>query len=163
MAAVTDPSGAFIGFWQPGTHKGYGRVAEVGAPCWHELHTRDYAAALGFYRARARVGDQGDRRHRRVPLHPGDGRRRAVRRGAWTRRPWLPEGVPSHWTGLLRRGRRRRRVRRSCRSSAARCVEAPMDTPYGRIATVTDPTGTLPADRHRMSGGEAARGVRPPR
>ena len=30
--------------------KGYGRVAEVGAPCWHELHTRDYAAALGFYR-----------------------------------------------------------------------------------------------------------------
>src|SRR5262249_40903009 len=25
MAAVTDPSGAFIGFWQPGTHRGYGR------------------------------------------------------------------------------------------------------------------------------------------
>jgi len=50
MAAVTDPSGAFVGYWQPGTHEGYGRVAEVGAPCWHELHTRDYAAALGFYR-----------------------------------------------------------------------------------------------------------------
>ena len=49
MVVVTDPSGAAIGAWQPGTHKGFGLVDEPGAPAWFELHTRDHAAAVAFY------------------------------------------------------------------------------------------------------------------
>jgi predicted enzyme related to lactoylglutathione lyase len=141
MAAVTDPSGAFIGFWQPGTHKGFGRVAEVGAPCWHELHTRDYAAALGFYRTvlgweTKEIGDTDEFRYTQAM---SDGEPFA---GVMDARAWLPEGVPSHWTVYF-----------GVADADAACaavpelggavVEAPTDTPYGRIATVTDPTGTL--------------------
>ena len=50
MAGVTDPGGAFIGIWQPGTHQGFGRWLETGTPGWFELNTRDYDQSLTFYR-----------------------------------------------------------------------------------------------------------------
>ena len=48
MAVVTDPGGATIGMWQPGSHNG-GVVAVDGAPCHWELHTRSYDDVLPFY------------------------------------------------------------------------------------------------------------------
>src|SRR5207247_3990014 len=50
MAVVSDPGGAAIGMWQPGLHQGFGVFGEAGTPSWFELHTRDYAAAVSFYR-----------------------------------------------------------------------------------------------------------------
>ena len=100
MAAVTDPSGASSATGSRHPQAATAGSAEVGAPCWHELHTRDYAAAVGFYRT-VLGGTQGDQRHRRVPLHPSVGRRRAVR-GVMDASAWLPDGVPSDWTRLLR-------------------------------------------------------------
>src|SRR5438309_3631709 len=50
MGVVGDPGGATIGLWQPGSHEGFGVLTEAGAPSWFELHTRDYAGALTFYR-----------------------------------------------------------------------------------------------------------------
>ena len=50
MAVVSDPGGAAIGIWQPGRHQGFGVINEPGAPCWFELHTRDYQGAVAFYR-----------------------------------------------------------------------------------------------------------------
>lgn len=50
MAVLGDPGGAGIGVWQPGTHRGFGVLAEAGAPCWFELHTRDYDTSVDFYR-----------------------------------------------------------------------------------------------------------------
>src|SRR5450432_383090 len=50
MAVAADPGGAAIAVWQPGSHKGFGIFAEVGAPSWFELLTRDYATSVDFYR-----------------------------------------------------------------------------------------------------------------
>src|SRR5262249_14912652 len=50
MAVIGDPTGAVIGLWQPGLHQGFGILREAGAPSWFELHTRDYPAAVAFYR-----------------------------------------------------------------------------------------------------------------
>ena len=50
MAMVSDAGGAAIGLWQPGLHKGFGIVAEEGAPGWFEVYTRDYDATIAFYR-----------------------------------------------------------------------------------------------------------------
>ena len=50
MALFTDPSGAFIGLWQPIGHQGFNVVNEAGAPVFHQLTSRDYARALDFYR-----------------------------------------------------------------------------------------------------------------
>lgn len=49
MAIYADPSGAFFGTWQPGTHTGTEVVGVAGSPAWAELSTRDKAAAVPFY------------------------------------------------------------------------------------------------------------------
>jgi len=36
--------------WQPLDARGFEVIREAGAPVWHQLTTRDYHAAIGFYR-----------------------------------------------------------------------------------------------------------------
>lgn len=52
-AFLMDPSGARVGLWQPDTFQGFGPTgpeAGDGTACYFELHTRDFDAALAFYR-----------------------------------------------------------------------------------------------------------------
>lgn len=49
MAFIADPTGAAIGLWEPGTHKGAELVNEHGTLFWNELLTDDTAAARAFY------------------------------------------------------------------------------------------------------------------
>jgi predicted enzyme related to lactoylglutathione lyase len=51
MAVFTDPAGAVIGVWQPGTFVGAEIVKESNAVVWNELNTRDPEAAKSFYGA----------------------------------------------------------------------------------------------------------------
>ena len=51
QAVLVDPTGARLGAWQPGTFPGFTVLEEPGAPSWFELLTRDYAAAVEFYRS----------------------------------------------------------------------------------------------------------------
>ncbi len=49
MAAVQDPSGANVFFWQPGEHKGADVIGDTGTVVWNELLTKDTNAASSFY------------------------------------------------------------------------------------------------------------------
>jgi uncharacterized protein len=49
VAFFTDPLGAHIGVWQPGTHAGAETVNEAGAFSWCELLTTDVERAKQFY------------------------------------------------------------------------------------------------------------------
>ena len=49
MAAVVDPTGAIISFWQPLKHIGAEVVNENGALTWNELATNDIEKAKEFY------------------------------------------------------------------------------------------------------------------
>jgi uncharacterized protein len=49
QAVLDDPTGARLGFWQPGTFPGFTVLNEHGAPSWFELHVRDHAKAVAFY------------------------------------------------------------------------------------------------------------------
>lgn len=49
MALILDPTGAAIGFWQPGAHRGAQVVNEHGALVWNELMTDDIDGARAFY------------------------------------------------------------------------------------------------------------------
>ncbi|MBT8203097.1 MAG: VOC family protein [Acidimicrobiia bacterium] len=51
MAFITDPTGAAIGLWEPGSHMGAELVNEHGTLFWNELITDDTAAATEFYAA----------------------------------------------------------------------------------------------------------------
>lgn len=49
MAFLTDPTGAFIGLWQAGTHRGADIVNDHGTYTWSELLTDDTEKAAKFY------------------------------------------------------------------------------------------------------------------
>lgn len=49
MGMLTDPTGAFVGLWQPAAHRGFEVVNENGAPTYFQLTTRDHRKALRFY------------------------------------------------------------------------------------------------------------------
>lgn len=48
MATAQEPSGAYFSVWQPDVHEGFEKTGEAGAYCWAELTTRDPAATDAF-------------------------------------------------------------------------------------------------------------------
>lgn len=50
MALAVDPGGAFVGFWQGGSHTGFGLADEPGSVTWCENMTRAFADNQAFYR-----------------------------------------------------------------------------------------------------------------
>jgi predicted enzyme related to lactoylglutathione lyase len=142
MAVVTDPTGAVIGMWQPDEHTGFSHwMDEPGTPGWFELHTRDLDSAVRFYE-----DVFGWTTH---PASDEPGFRYTVQvegesqyAGIMDASAFLPEGVPPHWSVYFHVD--------DADATAAQVVELggsivmpPEDTPYGRLATVTDPMGAM--------------------
>jgi predicted enzyme related to lactoylglutathione lyase len=138
----TDPNGARLGAWQPGTFPGFAVLEEHGAPSWFELFTRDYAGALDFYRSlfswRTEVEGDSDEFRYSTLRHPDDAGRQLA--GVMDASTFLPEGVPDHWSIYWDVDDIDASVALT-RQLGGAVVDGPMDTPYGRMATVTDPTG----------------------
>ena len=139
MAVVTDPTGAVIGMWQPGDHKGFGYLAEPGAPGWFELFTRDYDASRAFYADAFgwdlhKVSDEDDFRY--STLHEGDEQAAGIMDAG----SFLPEGVPPHWSIYFAVDDVDASLAKVTELGGS--IEMPAeDTPYGRLATAVDPTG----------------------
>ena len=139
MVVLTDPTGAAIGAWQPGTFGGFGAQGQPGTPAWFELHTREYDAAVSFYRNvfhwdTEATGDSPDFRY--TVQKVGDDQRAGIMDAT----AHLPEGVPNHWAVYF--------AVEDADATIAKIVDlggsvvAPAeDTPYGRLAVVADPNG----------------------
>lgn len=139
MTVLTDPTGAFVGLWEPAGHRGFEVVDEGGAPVYHQLTTRDYRAALEFY---AQVfGWQletvSDTEEFRYSTAVFDG---AALVGVMDGAAHLPDGVPSDWCVFLGADDVDKTVEVIVDHGGS-VVRAPEDTPYGRLAAVADPTG----------------------
>lgn len=139
MAVLTDAGGAVIGAWQPGQHTGFGALDEVGAPAWFELHTRDYDASVAFYRtvfgwdAHA-ASDTPEFRYTTL----GEGE--SARAGIMDASGFLPDGVPAHWSVYFRVEDVDATLAKAVELGGSIVMPAE-DTPYGRLAHATDPTG----------------------
>ena len=139
MAVVSDPDGAAIGVWQPGSYQGFGVLGEPGTPSWFELHTRDYQAAVAFYREvfgwnTHVLSDTPEFRY--TTLKQGEGWLAGIMDAAGI----LPDGVPAHWSVYF--------GVEDTDAALAKIVDlggsilmAAEDTPYGRLAAAADPTG----------------------
>jgi hypothetical protein len=139
MVVVTDPGGAVIGGWQPGSHTGLAAVAETGAPSWFELHTRDFGRSLAFYQdvfgwTTHAVGDTDEFRYSTL------GENEAAAAGIMDASSFLPDGVPAHWSVYFGVDSADETLERVVSLGGAVVLGAE-DTPYGRLATATDPTG----------------------
>lgn len=141
MAMVADPGGAAVGIWQAASHTGFATREELGAPRWFELHTRDYDRCLDFYRSAfgfeiETASDSPEFRY--SVLREGDRQAAGIMDAAQS----LPEGVPSSWSIYFDVTD----VDAACATVVelgGTVVQPPEDTPYGRLAGVTDPAGTF--------------------
>ncbi|MDH6198457.1 putative enzyme related to lactoylglutathione lyase [Mycobacterium frederiksbergense] len=139
MAMLTDPDGAFFGIWQPGGHDGFEVFNEAGAPVYHQLTTRDYAGSLQFYRTvfgwtTQTVSDTDEFRYSTAVF---DG---AELLGVMDGSAILPEGIPSSWNVFLGSDDVDKTIELVVANGGS-ALRAAEDTPYGRLAAVTDATG----------------------
>jgi predicted enzyme related to lactoylglutathione lyase len=139
MAFVTDAGGAFVGLWQPGEHRGFQRYGQHGAPGWFELWTRDWQASIDFYRnvLGSEIEIAGDTPEFRYAIvHEGD----TQWAGIMDASGFLPEGVPAHWSVYFHADDADATIAKAV-SLGGSVVQPAEDTPYGRLATLTDITG----------------------
>jgi predicted enzyme related to lactoylglutathione lyase len=141
MSLAIDPSSAFFGLWQPLEHRGFELIGEAGSPVWHQLTTRDYHAAVDFYREvlgwrTEQISDSDEFRYTTAWF--GDQQLLGVMDGA----SLLPEGVPSSWTIFFGADDVDKTLQ-VIADNGGTVLRGAEDTPYGRLAAASDPTGVI--------------------
>src|ERR1044072_2788507 len=140
MAFIADPTGAFIGLWQPGKNIGAGLVNEPGALSWNELNTRDLDAAKTFYGAvfgwtfeDKDMGEAGSYTTILLDGNPVGRILNIAERG-------VPEQVPAHWQIYFAVEDTDATIEKAKVSGGSVMVE-PIDVPAGRFSILIDPHG----------------------
>jgi uncharacterized protein len=140
MGVLADPGGASIGIWQPGQFSGLGVAGEPGLPSWFELHTRDYDNVLAFYRQVFgwNVAVQADQPgFRYAALAHGE----TLLAGVMDATAFGPE-APVGWSIYFWVDDADAAIAKA-ESLGGSVLHPAEDTPYGRLATVADPTGAV--------------------
>lgn len=140
QAVAVDPTGASVGLWQPKQFPGLTVLGEVGTPSWFELRTASFAEAVAFYRAVLGIvfapgGDAADAHYATFRSPEGgedlggvmDDRDRAASGGA----SWSVYFETDDLDAALAR----------LRGLGGSVLDGPDDTPWGRLAEVSDPAG----------------------
>jgi len=156
MMVVTDPAGAVIGFWQPGTHVGFTEWGEHGTPYWFECQSKDYDKSVDFYPqvTGARLEEigtggapdsVGPERYSQVFV--GDSSYSGIMDAAKV----FPAEVPSFWQVYVTVDDVAATVAQAG-SLGAEIVMPSEVTPYGTLAAIKDPLGALICLGHPPSG-----------
>jgi uncharacterized protein len=143
QAVLVDPTGAHLGTWQAGTFPGFTVLGEHGAPSWFELHTRDHAAAVAFYRSVFHwetdvVSDSDEFRYTTMRDPRGEGELAGINDA----RAFHADDEPSAWSIYWEVDDVDATVAKVQSLGGSLASEA-QDSPYGRLATVTDPAGAM--------------------
>ncbi|HTL84952.1 MAG TPA: VOC family protein [Acidimicrobiia bacterium] len=141
MAVVTDPGSAAIGMWQPGLHRGFGVYDEPGTAGWFELHTRAYQPTIDFYRKVfgwnvETASDSDDLRY--SVLQQGEEQFAGIMDAS----SFLPAEAPARWDVYFKAADADATLAQITQNGG-KVVQPAEDTPYGRLAVATDPTGAL--------------------
>lgn len=143
MGFAVDPSGAGIGYWQPGKHDGFELWETAGSSTWYELMTNRYREAVGFYVDvfgwnAQRMSDTSDFRYTVL----ADTTIEKQYAGIMDAASFLPKGVPSYWQVYFGA-----QDVDACCTAAVRLggavVEPASDSGFGRFATLSDTTGAV--------------------
>ena len=141
QVVFNDPSGAALGEWQPESFQGFVELEANATPSWFELHTNDFAGAISFYEDVLGVNT--------VMMSDTDEFRYATIRcegsqidsaGIMDARSFLGADGASYWTTYWEVDDIDETVAKLVTSGGS-VLEAPIDTPYGRMSTVADPQG----------------------
>ncbi len=140
FAMIGDPGHAGIGAWEPASVKGFELRNEPGAAAWFELHTRDYDQSVAFYRDvfgwdTHTMSDTPEFRY----TTQGEGDNALA--GIMDATGHLPEGTPATWAVYFEVEDVDAALEQIV-ELGGKVEQAAEDTPYGRLAAATDPTGT---------------------
>lgn len=141
FAVITDPTGAVVGLWQADKLDGYDFSGEPGTPVWFELMTQDIEAAEAFYRevfgftpVRVTSLENPDWKY------STNGPQEQASSGMCDVAGFIPAEVGSFWRVYF--------CVENCDAAAqqvqnlgGRLLDGPIDSPFGRVATVAEPSG----------------------
>jgi uncharacterized protein len=138
MAIAADPTGGVFGIWQAAGMNGAAVYNEPGALVWEDARLTDAKAGQQFY------ADVFGYTYQPVPdapddygtFHVGDSNPLGGIGGLMG----APEGTPSHWLAYFQVSDTDAAVAAAEQGRGSVLVPAE-DTPYGRIAVVSDPFG----------------------
>ena len=138
MAVITDPGGATVGIWQPGTHHGIAAHDVVGAPTWFELLTTQYDDSVRFYEnvfgwATSTMSDTDELRYTTL------GKDEDAVAGIMDASAFLGDAPPG-WSMYIQVVDADETARQAEEAGGA-VVMTPEDTAYGRLAELADPAG----------------------
>ncbi|MDQ0822759.1 putative enzyme related to lactoylglutathione lyase [Arthrobacter sp. V4I6] len=141
MAMIADATGASVGIWEPHEMPGYGLAAEPGTPAWHELHATDYDKAVKFYQDvfgwnTDVMSDTPEFRY--TTLGAGD----SAKPGIMDASGYLPAEVPASWQIYFNVHDTDASIEKAV-AMGATVIDGPDNTPFGRLATLADPTGAM--------------------
>lgn len=138
MAVAADPAGAVFGVWQARSHIGMELANEPGSVCWNENFSRDLEGSKAFYRAvfGYEYGDMSTPDFRYATLKIGG---REVG-GIGEIGSGFPADVPAHWSTYFAVDDTDAAVT-TITAAGGSVTRPPWDTPYGRMATVSDDQG----------------------
>ncbi|MGH3583431.1 MAG: VOC family protein, partial [Mycobacterium sp.] len=125
--------------WQPTGHTGTEITGVAGTPVWHQLTTLDFAAVLAFYTDvfgwQVQTESDSDEFRYSTALFGGE-----QLLGVMDGTAFMAAGEPSNWFFFLGADDVDKTQQLIVDHGGA-IVRAAEDTPYGRLASVTDPTG----------------------
>ncbi|MFH8498493.1 VOC family protein [Streptomyces coeruleorubidus] len=138
MCLARDPGGVVFGVWQAGTHEGFDTMAEPGAYTWAEVFTREPEKSDAFFPAvfsyKQKDMEDGEMDFRVYDL----GDRSVLGRMKMT--DDFPPEVPPYINVYF--------AVEDCDDAVAKATKlggvlgfGPMDTPFGRFASLNDPQG----------------------
>lgn len=139
-AGGIDPGGTSFGLWQPDQRKGFDRIGEPGFPAWFELQTREFAAASAFYSGVLGAALGTEEMDEEMQYHTLDinGEQTA---GIWGIQGTLPDDAPGGWMIYFAVEDPDAAVV-AVREHGGQVLSGPVDSGYGRMASVLDPAGT---------------------
>lgn len=138
MVVAQDPTGAAFCVWQAGNNGGMQVANEPNTPTWNEVLTRDYAKAQQFYTAVfGWTYDEVGNDDFQYAAFQVDGRPVG---GIGSMPEGIPDGVPAHWRVYFEVENPDEIVDMVVKLGG-NLISPPEDTPFGRMAHVTDPQG----------------------
>ncbi|WP_338775463.1 VOC family protein [Streptomyces sp. DG1A-41] len=138
MCLARDPSGVVFGVWQAGTHEGFDTMAEPGAYTWAEVFTREPEKSDAFFPAVFSY-QQKEMEHEEADFRIYNLGDRSVL-GRMKMTDDFPPEVPPYINVYF--------AVEDCDDAVAKATKlggvlrfGPMDTPFGRFASLSDPQG----------------------
>lgn len=138
MAVATDITGAVFGIWQGRQQTGVGLANAPGALAWNEHFSRDFEGAKAFYAAvfGYEYGDMSSDSFTYATLLLSGHEVGGI--GAYP--PGTPENVPPAWGTYFGAADTDAAVAAAVKAGG-QVIRDAADSPYGRMATVTDDQG----------------------